>query len=268
MGEPRAGGRPVWGGLKWVVVAGLDGGGGSGRMMGGVVVVLGGLGASPRVGRRGRGRGRGWLVAVVGAVAVVAASCGGGGSSGGDGPGATVPEGSAGSGSSASTTTTAPAAIDITAKPDVVTVAYADAVMDELDRLLSEAIREFVANDGPTKRFDDLLNAVYDEPSLENQRSAYGRFALDGTSEFRDPPGDVTTDAVELLKAEPACVVIEVRRTFAATLHEPQAQTGDTVYVALKPTSPDADPSRLNGTPWSIVFDGDVVDGDDPRTAC
>ena len=75
------------------------------------------------------------------------------------------------------------------------TVAYADAVMDELDRLLSDAIRDFVANDGPTRRFDDLLNAVYDEPSLENNRQVYGRYAVNGADEFAEQPGDVRDDS-------------------------------------------------------------------------
>ena len=94
------------------------------------------------------------------------------------------------------------------------TVEYADAVMDELDRILSDAIREFVAADGPTKGFDDKLNAVYDEPSLENQRQAYGRFAADGLEEFRRPPGDVATSVKEVLKSQPDCVVVRTTRTF------------------------------------------------------
>ncbi|MBW3651290.1 MAG: hypothetical protein KY458_12060, partial [Actinobacteria bacterium] len=65
-----------------------------------------------------------------------------------------------------SPTTTAPA-IDITQKPDVVTVEYAQAVMVELDRILGEAVRAMVADDGPNKEFLDKLNAVYDEPSFE-----------------------------------------------------------------------------------------------------
>src|SRR5690242_9039372 len=93
-------------------------------------------------------RGRRPLVALLlwlCACGVVAGACsGGGGGSGSPKTGAKVPVESTTTSSTVATTTTV--AVDITKKPDVVTVAYADAVMDELDRLLSDAIRDFVAN--------------------------------------------------------------------------------------------------------------------------
>ena len=201
------------------------------------------------------------------------AACGGGSGSGSgsgsDRPGATVPDGEAGG----STTTTAPDAstttsIDITTKPATITVAYADAVMDELDRVLSDAIREFVANNGPTKSFDDKLNAVYDEPSLENARSVYGDAAVDGMHRYRRPPGDVTTTVKELLKVEEGCVVAQVERTFSATLVSPIPRSKATSFIGLEPTDEGGDPADLNSTPWSIVFDGDVLEGEEPRNAC
>jgi hypothetical protein len=223
-----------------------------------------GLASSPASWRR--------LAAAAAVVACLAASsCGGGGGGRGDGAsGPTVPDGPGGSGSSSSapSTTAAAAAIDITTKPSVVTVAYADAVMDELDRLLSDAIRDFVANDGPTKTFDDLLNAVYDEPSLENQRSDFGRDAVDGMALYRRPPGDVTTRVAAVIKTEPSCVVLVVDRTFAATLLDPKPRSSVTSYVALEPTDSNGDPANLNATPWSIVFDGTVLEGEEPKNAC
>ncbi|HUP85885.1 MAG TPA: hypothetical protein VM143_09485 [Acidimicrobiales bacterium] len=140
--------------------------------------------------------------------------------------------------------------------------------MDELDRILSDAIRDFVANDGPTKSFDDKLNAVYDEPSLENQRSDFGRDAVDGMELYRRPPGDVTTSVVGVLKDESGCVVLSVDRTFAATLKDPKPRAAATSFVALETTDASGDPARLNRTPWSIVFDGRVLEGEDARDAC
>jgi hypothetical protein len=194
------------------------------------------------------------------------AACGRGGG-GADRPGVTVPDGDASSASSSSSTTTT-AAIDITVKPATVTVAYADAVMDELDRVLSDAIREFVAADGPTKSFDDKLNAVYDEPSLENARSAYGKFAVDGADEFKKPPGEVATTVREVLKSESGCIVLAVERDFGPVFASPRPDSRNSGYVALEPTDGDGDPEHLNRTAWSVVFDGNVLEGEEPRDTC
>jgi hypothetical protein len=224
----------------------------------------------------GRFRRRGWTVLVATVVGLVlgVGACGGGGDggSGADRPGATVPDDEGASAGGSTTSTAGGSAgdvpIDITTKPSVVTVAYADAVMDELDRVLSEAIREFVAADGPTKSFDDKLNAVYDEPSLENARQAYGKFAVDGASEFRHPPGDVSTKVEEILKVDDGCVVLKVARTFASTLVDPKPNTEPFSYIAWEPTDEGGDPASANRTPWSVVFDGNVLEGEEPRNAC
>ena len=228
-------------------------------------------------GAGGAGRTAAVLCCVALAVAGAGGACGG---SGGDDedddrPGATVPDddsGSYGDESSSTTMTTAAgsgsATIDITKKPDTITVEYADAVMDELDRILSDAIREFVAADGPTKGFDDKLNAVYDEPSLENKRQVYGKFAVDGADEYKDQPGDVETRVKEILKSEDRCVVMLVERTFAAALVSVDPTARSTSYIAIAPSVPESDPNNVNRSAWSVVFDGNVLEGEDPRSAC
>src|SRR5436190_13439590 len=92
---------------------------------------------------------------VVLVLGLLAAACGGGK---GGSTGATVPVAS-------STTSTT---IDVSKVPDQITVAYANAVMRALDHVLGDAIRELVAQKAPTKRFVDLLQAAYDEPSLSH----------------------------------------------------------------------------------------------------
>ena len=235
------------------------------------VVLEEGLGLGPS--RRGVGRRA--VAAMACAVVALAGlgACGGDGDGDGDGGSDADPQGASvpddGEASSSTTTTTTPSsAVDITKKPDTVTVEYADAVMDELDRILSDAIREFVAADGPTKGFDDKLNAVYDEPSLENARQEYGSAAANGMDAFKRPPGDVTTTVKAILKQTGDCVVLEVERDFGPTLVAPRPDARTTGYVALEPTDADGDPADQNTTPWSIVFDGNVLEGEEPRNAC
>ncbi len=165
-------------------------------------------------------------------------------------------------------TTTAPPPIDITTKPEVVTVEYAQAVMVELDRVLGEAVRAMVADDGPNKEFLDKLNAVYDEPAFENSQSVYGEIAADGMEEFRNPPGDPTTKVEQILRSDAECVVLAVDRSFAAFLVAPKPRANRISYIGLAPKGGGSDPAGLNRTPWSVVFDGGVLDGEDPLQAC
>lgn len=165
-------------------------------------------------------------------------------------------------------TTTAVPPIDITTKPDVVTVEYAQAVMVELDRVLGEAVRAMVADDGPNKEFLDKLNAVYDEPSFENSQSAYGELAADGMEVFRDPPGDPTTTVQKILRGDPTCVVLSVDRSLAAFFVAPSPRPDNVSYIALAPKGEGSDPGGFNRTPWSVVFDGDTLGGEEPLEAC
>src|SRR5688500_14419542 len=114
-------------------------------------VVVAGLGLGFGSGWRAAGPTARRGAAIVACMGLLTAGACGGGNADDDRPGATVPDGAGEDSSSTTTTAPAAAAIDITKKPVTVTVEYADAVMDELDRILSDAIREFVAADGPTK---------------------------------------------------------------------------------------------------------------------
>lgn len=213
-------------------------------------------GEDDQVGRKCWGRREVRLVAAaLGAVALV--TCGRGDRPGPVGPTVPVEE-----------TTTTVAAIDITHKPEVVTVDYAQAVMVELDRVLGEAVRAMVADGGPNKEFLDKLNAVYDEPSFEDKQSVYGEIAADGMEAFRNPPGDPVTKLERVLRSDPHCVVLAVDRTFAAFLASPNPREDPISYIALAPKVGDSDPAGFNRTPWSIVFDGGTLDGTEPLNAC
>ncbi len=192
--------------------------------------------------------------------ALAALALGGCGDAGGERPvGPTVP---------VEETTTTVAAIDITHKPDVVTVEYAQAVMVELDRVLGEAVRAMVADGGPNKEFLDKLNAVYDEPEFENKQSVYGGVAAEGMEDFRNPPGDPLTKVQRVLRADPHCVVLLVDRDFSAFLVAPNLESRTKGYIAWTPKAEGSDPAGHNRTPWSVVFDGDTLDGTAPLDAC
>ncbi|HET9444278.1 MAG TPA: hypothetical protein VFO65_13190 [Acidimicrobiales bacterium] len=180
---------------------------------------------------------------------------------GSNGTGATVPE-------DTTTTSTTAAPIDITTRPDVITLDYANAMMAELDRLHTEAIAAMVAEGVPNKEFYDKLNAVYDDPAFEFQQSVYGEAVADGVEEFRNPPGPLATRAERLIRSDPDCVLFAVDRDFSAFLAAPRAEESNKGFIALAPKGPGSDPAAHNPTPWSIVLDGDTQDGNDPEAPC
>ena len=180
---------------------------------------------------------------------------------GSNGTGATVPE-------DTTTTSTTAAPIDITTRPDVITLDYADAVMAELDRLLTEGVTSMVAADGPTDVWRAKLDAVYDGAGLEDKESVYVELAVDGLEEFRNPPGSVVTTVDRIVRAEQDCVVIAVDRDFSAFLVEPNPESSTSGFIVWAPKGDQSDPAGLNRTPWSIVFDGRTLDGGEPVSAC
>lgn len=168
----------------------------------------------------------------------------------------------------ATTTSTTAAAIDITVRPEVITIAYADAVMAELDRILTEAVAAMVAEGVPNREFYDKLNAVYDEPAFDSKQSVYGELVADGVEEFRDPPGLVVTKAERVIRGDPHCVVLAVDRDFSAFLVSPRSDASNKGFVALAAKDASGDPAGHNRTPWSMVLDGDTADGSEPVAPC
>ena len=106
-------------------------------------------------------------VVSIGITAAALAGCGGGHSRSGA-TGATVPPGP--------TATT----VDVAHVPATIDATYVQHVMDALDQVLGDALREFAANRGPTKLFDDLLTAIYTSPQYDKEVSTYGRVAVTG----------------------------------------------------------------------------------------
>lgn len=213
------------------------------------------MGAGRRWQQRSRGwpRRRGRPVAVAAAVAmVIAAGCG---SSKGS-PGATVPE--------PTTSTT----ISVANVPDTITVEYAQAVMDELDRVLGDAIRELVAAQGPSDAFIARLKAVYAEPQYSEEVDLYGEEAANEFKGYRANPGRPTTTVTSILGSSPTCLILRADRSFEAvytTLSDPSDRA---VYIELRVPSDERDPGNLSATPWVIRGDGPVKGATLPENPC
>lgn len=162
-------------------------------------------------------------------------------------PGATVPR--------PTTSTT----ISVATVPAVITVAYAQAVMDELDKILGDAIRELVASKGPSDAFVARLKAVYAEPQYSEEESVYGEEAAKEFKGYRIPPGDPKTRIVKIVGSSESCLIVRADRSFADVFSEPPTATARDVYIDLRIRDRGRDPTGLNPTAWSIRGDGPVA---------
>lgn len=166
-------------------------------------------------------------------------------------PGATVPE--------PTTSTT----ISVATVPDTITVEYAQAVMDELDRVLGDAIRELVSAKAPSDAFIARLKAVYAEPQYTKEADLYGEDAANEFKGYRIPPGDPSTRVKEIIASTQRCVLFRADRSFAAM----QTQTSPGVEALIQLVRNDVR-SSFNRTAWVVVADTPADEAEVPSGVC
>jgi hypothetical protein len=180
-------------------------------------------------------------------VAGAVGSCGGGGHHRA-GAGATVPP---------RPTATS---VDVATVPATIDTAYVQKVMDALDQVLGDAIRDFAQNKGPTKRFNEVLTALYEGPEYDTVISLYGRlatqFAVGNTPPVRGSPGNPATRIESIVDSSPKCIVTDVNRSFETVFSAPAPAGSTSGVVQLTRLKPDRDPFHRNPTPWAITAEG------------
>lgn len=190
------------------------------------------------------------MLSMVAAIGLVLAACSSDG--GAEQSDATVP------GPSSTTTS-----IDVSRVPDTITVEYAQAVMDELDRLLGDAIRELVAAGVPSDKFVAMLKAVYDEPQYSKEESLYGEDAASGLRSYHRPPGNPKTVVEEIVDSSNTCIVLRANRTFKEVMDI--ESPGVSAVLQLVPKPADA---PLNRTFWRVVADSPADEIQVPENPC
>ena len=152
------------------------------------------------------------------------------------------------------TTTTT---IDVTKIPDVITVAYANAVMKSLDHVLGDAIRYLVAKKAPDQHFYDLLNAIYDEPAFSRKQSVWGQEAADRMQDFnvsRTGPDHISRQS----RPANAHMLLTRRNSPTSTHLLTKMWIRPRLASSPGPECGDAGPTGQGPTAWSIEFDADM----------
>lgn len=193
------------------------------------------------------------VVALVAALGLLAA-CGGGDDARPEtasvgGARATVPD--------ETTTTAAPDPADVPPEP---TVAYAQAVMDELDDVQAEAFITARRSGALGPEFAGVFGSLYTSSGVERYLPRIQRAGLDTVADEPRPP---RTEVLELRSASSDCIHAITRRDLGPLLRG--AYTGgDPHHVKLLRRAPDAQ----NPTAWAIDLDTYFLDKSDPGDLC
>ena len=181
------------------------------------------------------------------------AACGGGGAdeAGPDERAAATPTSeqpsSTSSGLIPSTTTTAP--VDPTVVPDdpaAIDEAYVEAVLREHNRVIGDALR-LQLQGADLKEIVDRYNAIYVPEVADLELTATLQMSPEEVARYKNPPGDGSSDVVELSEVTATCIAVQVLQSAQDLVVDPPEPFSAEVVLRL-PQGP-AD-SRLNPTPW------------------
>ena len=187
------------------------------------------------------------------AVLLVAAACGGGGDGGDAAERAaattsTEEPTSTSSTTTSSTTTTAPPP-DPTVVPDdpsAIDEAYVEAVLREHNRVIGDALR-LQLQGADLKEIVDRYNAIYVPEVADLELTATLQMSPEEVARYKNPPGDGSSDVVELSEVTATCIAVQVLQSAQDLVVDPPEPFSAEVVLRL-PQGP-AD-SRLNPTPW------------------
>jgi hypothetical protein len=200
---------------------------------------------------------RGVTAVLVGSLAV--AGCSGNGGDDARRPTATVAT------EPATTTTTG---VPVDQVPAVIDVAYVQRVIDALDRVEGDAVRELVRARVPNREFYERIRAIYLDPQFQRVQESYGLSAAANLSTLVENPGDPATRIERLITASSECIFATDIRDFGPILKVQPDEATKRAYIALGRKDPALDPSALNPTAWMIGFDGVTETGEEPRNPC
>lgn len=155
-----------------------------------------------------------------------------------------------------STTSTTVAPTTTVPNPDVVpaviTPAYVNSVFVVLNHIWGNSLRAEVASGKVTPAVLADLRAVFNDP-LYSQEVEGANQALSQLANVRNPPGDPAETVIQLISASPSCIFVKSKSNVAAVVKTLPPQGYD--YYELVPKQSNADPRRLNTTPWALAYD-------------
>lgn len=162
------------------------------------------------------------------------------------------------------TTTTTGVSYDV---PATIDQAYVQKVMQALDHVYGDAIRELKQTGQLDAKFQTLMLSIYTQHFYGLTTQAWAKEAAANLASVAATPGDPVTTVDRVIRADRECVFFAVTRNLQP-LHSTPVEKTPPRYIALVPKPAGAAGLTANPTPWAMSFDGFRTDGLEPTEPC
>lgn len=132
-----------------------------------------------------------------------------------------------------------------------VDIASLDRVFADLERVKGDVVRRMAVSGRFTPEDAAALRAVYLQPQLALQLVAFEGLAGNLEGRVPQPPGDHRVAVTRILVGRADCAYVEATVDLSATVLDPPPPT--TRFFLLRPKLANADPLRINPTPWAVA---------------
>ena len=167
--------------------------------------------------------------------------------------------------STSTSTTASPAVVDPV--PPVITVAYVNSVLAQLDAVYSDALRTTLTTKTVSPSVETMLRAIYADPLYATELRVFHDQLQHIPQDLRTPMGDRITTVAQLISATRSCIFISTHTDFSELVVHPAAPFGSE-YYSLVSKIPGDDPNHLNSTPWMFGYNSTSLKPETVPDAC
>jgi hypothetical protein len=138
----------------------------------------------------------------------------------------------------------------------VITVAYVNAVLAQLDHVYSGAVRTALAAKTIPPSVITTFRALYADPLYATELNVLRDEILQPPANLKPNPGDLITTVKSIIGSSPSCIFISTTPDYSQILSG-QAPEPASEYYSLVTKSTKDDPNHLNPTPWEFGYNFD-----------
>ncbi|MGH9077157.1 MAG: hypothetical protein ACRDY0_06860 [Acidimicrobiales bacterium] len=138
--------------------------------------------------------------------------------------------------------------------PAVITVAYVNAVLAQLDQIYGDATRLLVSTRALSPVVAADLRATFNDPAFGAAVNTFIELASKPFHNFRPNFGNRQTTVLQLITDTNVCIFAQIETDYS-NVDVTTVPDAGTEFLTLRPKQAGADPIFLNKTPWAISND-------------
>ncbi len=135
--------------------------------------------------------------------------------------------------------------------PPVITPAYVNAVLAQLNHVYGNAVRTELGTDNVPPVVVAAVRAIFNDPEFSEQLKILTQAIIPLPTNLKQPPGDRSTKVQKLISNTESCIFVQTTTDYSAVDVTTVPQTGSE-FFELAPKAAGHDPQSLNPTPWAI----------------